>query len=325
MQAARAYLLMRSRTIGRQVGELGGLRLALLTPMLVLAVGNALFHAGRHPYGQWAVPGVVGLLVLYMHRQRGDLRFLTTVAPGFRPWLALEYGLLALPAALVLLGLGAVGAAWLTLGLTPLAAWAPPARDRSRTRQRRSLFRSEAFEWVSGLRATQGVVLWPVLLGLAAWQQPQPLGPVLALVGWLLLLLPLYGTPEPASMLALAAPNPAAFLRRRLALGLGYAGLTAAPFLWLLGSGPAGPGAVLAVGAVYLGLLSLVILTKYAFYPNALQIRFSQAVVVAVVVALPGNPIYPPLLLVIAGGLIWQSQHRLKSLIPPSEPGTNKS
>ena len=144
---------------------------------------------------------------------------------------------------------------------------------------------------------------------------------MLALVGWLLVLIPSYGTPEPVTMLVLAARTPRQFLGRRLGLGLGYAALTAAPLLWILGVGPAGPGAAVGVAVVWLGLLGLLIFTKYAFYPNATHIRTTQALVVGVALLLPMHPAYPVLLLVAVGGLIWQSQRRLRRVLGGEEIG----
>ena len=291
------------------------MRLALLGPVLVLVLGRALLLAGPHPVGRWAVPPLVALTLASAHRQRADLRFLATSAPGFRRWLAAEYGLLALPFAAVLLAFGAWLPALLTPCLAALMAWLPPAREpRSSTRRARSPFRSEAFEWVSGMR-NGGLWAWPVLLAGAAWQQQSPLGPVVALVLWLLVVLGCYGTPEPMAMLVLAGRTPRQFLRRRLLLGLGYAALTAAPFFYLLATGPAGGGGAAAVALAWLGLVALLILTKYAFYPNATHIRTSQALLLGVALLLPGNPVYPPLLLVMAGGLIWQSQRRLRAVL----------
>jgi hypothetical protein len=103
-------------------------------------------------------------------------------------------------------------------------------------------------------------------------------------------------------MLVLAARTPRQFLRRRLGLGVGYAALTAAPFFWLLATGPAGVAGAVAVGAFWLGLVALLLLTKYAFYPNVTHIRTTQALVLAVALLLVGHPIYPVLLLVAVGG-----------------------
>ena len=310
MQALRAYLHLRFRLLARLLREIGALRLVLLGPMLGAALGRALVVGASHPQGQWAIPVAVFFLLLSAHRQRDDLRFLATAAPDFRRWLAVEYALLAVPTALVLLGFRAWLPALFTLLLAPLVALAPPARESCSTRQRpRSLFRSEAFEWVSGMRAAWAWLLWPALLAGAIWQRAAPLGPILALTVWLLVLLGCYGTPEPLTMLALAQRTAGQFLRRRLLLGLGYAGLTAAPLVWILAVGPAGLGAAVAVGVAFLSLLVLIMLTKYAFYPNALHIRTTQALVVAL--ALPGHPVYPVLLLVAAGGLVWQSRRNL--------------
>jgi len=311
MPALRAYLFLRLRLLGRVLREVGVVRLALLVPVLLAVVSRGLTLAATHPPAQWAVPVLTALLLASAHRQRADLRFLATSAPDFRQWLAVEYLLLALPVALLLLLFQDWGAAALLLTLAPCAALLSPRQESRSTRHKaRSLFRSEAFEWVSGMR-TGGLWAWPVLLAGALWFHTSPLGPITALVIWLLVLLAFYGTPEPLTMLVLAARTPRQFLRRRLLLGLGYAALTAAPFFWLLATGPAGIGGALAVGVAWLGLVGLLILTKYAFYPNATHIRTTQALVVGIALLLPGNPVYPVLLLVAVGGLIWQSQRRL--------------
>ncbi|QKG52160.1 hypothetical protein [Hymenobacter sp. BRD67] len=197
-----------------------------------------------------------------------------------------------------------------------MVAWVPPGRADDATRHRwRSPFRSEAFEWVGGMRASKGLWLWPLLLGGATWQRAAPGVPVAALLVWLLVVGAGYATPEPPTMLALALRTPRQFLRRRLALGLGYGALTAAPFLALLGAGTAGWGAALAVGLFWLLLLTLLILSKYAFYPNASHIRTTQGLVLAVSLLGAWHPAYPPLLLAIAGGLVWQSQRRLRAVL----------
>ncbi|WP_375418011.1 hypothetical protein [uncultured Hymenobacter sp.] len=308
-----AYLRLRARVVSRQLRELGWWRLVLLGALLLAFAGGALRQAAQHPRGQWAVPLVLLGLVWSAHRRRPDLVFLRAAGPDFRLGLAAEYALLALPVAGALLALGAgVGAGLLTLILPSLAALAGPARERTpRLRRPRSLFRSEAFEWVSGMRGVGGGLWWLALLAGALWQHATPLGPVLALAGWLLVVLSCYGTPEPATMLLLAARRPESFLRRRLVLALGYAALTAAPFGWLLATSPAGPGAAGGAAGLLLVLTGLLILIKYAFYPNGFLIRFSQGIVIGFVLSQPGNPVYPPLLAALLGGLLWQSRRRL--------------
>jgi hypothetical protein len=319
MLALRAYLHLRRQLVGRWLLEIGWVRLAFLGMMLSAAGGRALVVAATHPRGQWAVPVAVLLLLASAHRQRADVRFLATSAPGFRRWLAVEYLLWALPVALLLACFQDWGPAALVLILAPWSAWLPPARESRSTRHRaRSLFRSEAFEWVGGMRQG-GRWAWPALLAGAIWQHESPLGPVVALGGWLLLLVACYGTPEPLTMLVLAARSPDQFLGRRLGLGLGYAALTAAPFFWLLAAGPAGVRGAVVVATAWLGLVGLLIMTKYAFYPNATHIRTTQALVVGVALTLVGHPVYPVLLLVAVGGLTWQSRRRLRAVLDERE------
>jgi hypothetical protein len=315
------YLRLRLRLLGRLAREAGWLRLTLVLPMLLLAGLQVVNVLGQHPVGRWALPVLLAGTLLSAHRQRADLPFLATAAPQFAPWLATEYLLLSLPVALGLLALRAYGAAALVPVLAALVAWAPAARaDRPQRQRRRSWFRAEAFEWVGGMRATYGWGLWLVLVGLAGWFRAAPLAAGLALVAWLLVVLGHYGTPEPVTMLVLVLRQPGQFLRRRLALGLGYAALTALPFLVLLGSGRL----ALGVGLYWLGVVALCILAKYAFYPNATHIRITQGLVLAVLVLCLGHPAFPPLVLVAVAGLIWQSQRRLQSFLPaPEHAGSN--
>lgn len=316
--ALRAYLALRLRLLGRLLREIGWLRLALVGPLLSLGLLQGLAVLRAHPAGCWLVPPLVGWSVLAAHRQRADAQFLAGLVPDCRPWLAAEYALLGLPLALGLLALRAPGAAGLTLGLAALAAWVPPARAGVATRHRwRSPFRSEAFEWVGGMRASKGLLIWPVLVGLAFWQRALPMVPVATLLVWLLVVVAGYGEPEPVTMLAVAvaARTPRQFLRRRLALGLGYAAATALPFWVMLGLGQAGPAGAVAVALFWLGLLGLVILCKYAFYPNATHMRSAQSLLLAVGLLGAWHPAYPPLMLVFAGGLIWQSQRRLRAVL----------
>jgi hypothetical protein len=311
-----AYLRLRGRLLGRLLREIGALRLLVLLPFVFMSVGQALAVAVKHPLGQWAVPVLVAWSLLGAHRQRSDFRFLATTAPGFQAWLAWEYALLALPIVAVLVAGRAFGPAAALLALAPLVAWVPPAGEDLASRHRwRSPFRSEVFELVSGMRATKGLVTWPVLLALAVWQRASPLAPAAALLVWLLVILACYGTAEPTTMLALMARSPKQFLRRRLFLGLGYAAATAAPFWGLLASGPAGWGGALAVAVAWLALVALFICAKYAFYPVEMHIRLTQGLLLSIALLLLGHPLYPVLLLVAAGGLPWQSGRRLRQVI----------
>lgn len=250
-----------------------------------------------------------------VHRQRTDLRFLATNAPAYRHWLAVEYGLWALPAAIILVFQGNWVVAGSTLVLAPWAAAVPVSRVVRSTRHRvRSPFRSEAFEWVSGLRA--GGWAWPVLFGAALWYRANPWAPSLALSGWLLVVLSQYGVPEPVTMLVFAGRSPGAFLRRRLALGFAYTALTVSPFIGLLAVGPAGLVGAFAAVLASLGVAGLIILTKYAFYPVALHMRIMQGLVICLAGSALTNPAQWLLLVAVVGRLIWQSRRRLAAHWP---------
>ncbi|QNH60610.1 hypothetical protein [Hymenobacter sediminicola] len=308
-----AYLLLRLRVLGRLLAELGWWRMVLLGPMLLLALARTFVVLAPHPAGQWVVPPLVVLLLLSQHRRRSDLPFLHLAAPSFRWWLAAEYALWSLPAAGALLGFGRVGASLLTVGLAPFCAWVPAAQIHTSSRHRRSLLRSEALELISGFRQTGAWLWWLALLGTALWWQQYSVAPAVAFGIWTVLFASLYGTPEPWELLLPALRQPSAWLRRRVGLALLYFSLTAAPFAWLLSSGPAGPDGAVLLMLWGTALLTMVVLARYAFYPSALLVRLTQGAVLALSVLAAGHPVYPALLAVAFFGLIWKSRQRLST------------
>ncbi|UOG76931.1 hypothetical protein MTX78_10090 [Hymenobacter tibetensis] len=305
------YLLLRWRVLVRQLVELGWWRIVLLGAMALVAVGRGLvLLSSSATAAQWVVPLLVLLMLVSQHRRRTDLGFLHVTAPSFRPWLATEYALWSLPSALVLFGFGRVGAGFLTIAVAPLAAWVPPARTQTTTQQRRSMFRSEAFEWGSGFRQPGAWLGWLTLVVVAGWWRQYGLAPALALGVWVLYLSSFYATPEPWTMLLPALRQPGTWLRRRVALGVLYYSATAAPFVLLMGLSQAGWGGAAVLwlwGAVVLGMM---VLARYAFYPHALLVRLTQSGVL-VANLLFGHPIYPALLFVVFFGLIWKSRKQL--------------
>lgn len=306
------YLLLRLRTQLRQWAELGWWRALLLLFIGVGAAGQLLRLLSLHPAAQWALPPLLLLSVVGAHRQRTDLAFLQLTAPPYRRWLMGEYAGYGLLGAALLLPFGYWLSALLTVLLPPLAAGLPPAAERA-ARTHRSLVRAEAFEWVSGLRRRLGWLLWLGLLAGAAWQRQQSAGPALGLVGWLLVVVSFYDTPEPEPMLLTAARGPAQWLWARLGWAWLYFGLTAAPFLVLLALGPAGGGGAALLAGWSLTVLTMMVLAKYTFYPNATIIRYAQGGVLALSFLILAHAVYASLLTAALVGLIWRSRHRLRT------------
>lgn len=306
------YLRLRARLLGRQLGELGWWRLLVLGALLLLVVARALFKAAAHPRLAWAVPLLVVLLILSLHRRRTDLAFLRLAAPEFRGWLAVEYALGSLPLALVLLGWSRIGPALLTVAGAAVVALVPAAAAPASRVRRPAWFRSVAFEWVSvGRRPAVGLV-WLGLLGAAAATRAGGTGPALAVLVWLLLLLETYGPTEPWSWLLPALRTPGAWLRQRMGWALLYFGLTVAPLAAVLAQGPAGAGGMALVLGWCAVVLTMVVLAKYAFYPNATLGRLTQAGAVVVGLSVLGsNPAYLALLLACFLGLLLKSRSRL--------------
>ncbi|GAB2782616.1 hypothetical protein HNQ93_002194 [Hymenobacter luteus] len=308
----RNYLLLRARLLVRLLRELGWWRLLLLGGLLGLATARALVVAAGSAKAAWLVPVVVAGLLWSLHRQRPDFLFLQLTAPGFRPWLAAEYALLSLPAAGVLVGCGRPGAALLTLVLAAGVALAPPATARAGRRHRQSMFRSVAFEWVGASRRRGAGLLWLGLLGAAAATRHTATGPALAVVGWLLVLLEVYGPVEPWAWLLPALTSPGRWLRGRVGWGLLYFGLTVAPLAAVLAQGPAGAGGTAALLLWCAVVLTMVVLAKYAFYPHATLARLTQAGAVVVGFSILGsNPAFGALLAACFLGLGLKSHRRL--------------
>ncbi|GAB3825166.1 hypothetical protein [Hymenobacter jeollabukensis] len=306
------YLLLRLRTQTRQWAELGWWRAALLLVLLAAAGRQLWLVLATQPAAQWAVPPLLALAVVGGHRQRADLTFLQLTAPQYRRWLMGEYVVLGLLGAAWLLPFGYWWSALLTVLLPPLAVLLPPAAERT-ARTRRSLVRAEAFEWVSGLRRRTGWLLWLVLLAVAVWQREQSAAPALCLVAWLLLVTSFYDVPEPVEMLLSAARSPGQWLRGRLGWAVLYFGLTAAPFLVLLGLGAASWGGAAALLLWCLTVLTLVILAKYTFYPHVTIMRYAQGAVVALGFLILVHSVYAALLAAALVGLVWRSRYRLRT------------
>ncbi|MCC3156917.1 hypothetical protein LJ737_06695 [Hymenobacter sp. 15J16-1T3B] len=308
----KEYLLLRLRTQTRQWAELGWWRAALLLVLLAAAGRQLWLVLATQPTAQWAVPLLTTFAIVGAHRQRPDLTFLQLTTPQYRRWLVGEYLALGLLAAAGLLALGYWLSAVPTALLPPLAAWLPAAAERT-ARRRRSLVRAEAFEWVSGLRRRAGWLLWLGLLGVAAWQRGHSVAPAACLVVWLLVVVSFYDAPEPVEMLLTAARSPGQWLRARWGWAAAYFGLTAAPFLALLGWGPAGWGGAAALLLWSLTLLTLVILAKYTFYPHTTIMRYAQGGVVALGFLILVHSVYAALLAAALVGLVWRSRYRLRT------------
>ncbi|MBD2716963.1 hypothetical protein KBK19_18100 [Microvirga sp. STR05] len=122
-----------------------------------------------------------------------------------------------------------------------------------------------------------------------------------------------YGTPEPWTLLLPALRQPGTWLQRRVGLALLYFGLTALPFAWVMGSGPAGRGGAALLMLWGTALLIMIVLARYAFYPSAVLVRLTQGAVLALSVLAAGHPVYPALLAVAFFGLIWKSRQRLST------------
>ncbi|TGE24644.1 hypothetical protein E5K00_05365 [Hymenobacter aquaticus] len=307
----KAYLRLRLRILGRQLAELGWLRLLLLGGVLVLTLGKVLELLLARPALQWAAPPLALLATWPGHRRRTDTGFLQIASPAYRQWLLAEYVLWLWPVWGLLLGLGYWAAALATVVAVLPVPFLPVARSTGRRWPRRSLLRSEVFEWVSGFRQLGGWACWLAGLAVAGWQHASTVVPAVVLGGWSLLVTFCYTTPEPTDMVTIYGRGATAFWWRKLALAAVFYLLTAAPFFVLLGLSPAAwPGAT-ALLAWGLLTVSMSVMAKYSFYPQPTLVRLTQGGIVAVALLPLLNAQYAPILVAVFGGLIWKSRQRL--------------
>ncbi|UOQ77009.1 hypothetical protein MUN84_21480 [Hymenobacter sp. 5516J-16] len=213
---------------------------------------------------------------------------------------------------LFLLAWGHCGPAVLTVALAAAVALVPAATARASRTRWPSLFRSSSFEWVSGSRRPGLGLAWLGLLAGAAATRHTATGPALAVVGWLLLLLNIYGPAEPQAWLLPVLRTPSQWIRNRVGWGLLYFGLTVAPLVGIMAQSPAGVGGSAGL-LLWCGLVvTMIILAKYAFYPHATLARLTQAGAVVVGFSILGsNPAYLALLAACFVGLLLKSHRRL--------------
>lgn len=301
------YLMLRLKLLRRELVELGWLRLLLLGPMLLAVLLEGLRLTSKMPPTQWLLPFIGVGACWATHRQRPDLMFLHGAAPQSRRWLLAEYALLQLPIVGVLLTRGAWLPAALALALLPLITHTPGRQPALPARKKTSVWRSEAFEWVSGYRKTGAWLIWLLGLGVAAWQR-QSTGAALVPIGWTLVVSSFYFTPESRLMLLQYPGRLGGFLRRKLGLALRFYLLTSLPFAILLGTGAVTWGGALALLLWGTLVLVMVIMAKYAFYPHAEPM---QAGVIGLALLVAVNSVYVALLAAAGGGLIWKSRRHL--------------
>lgn len=302
------YLALRLKLLGRELVELGWLRFLLVGPIVLAALVQGLRLAGKISAGQWLLPFAGASMCWLIHRQRPDIAFLQGAAPNFRRWLLAEYALLQLPIVGVLLVREAWLAAGLALALVPLIMHLPSRPLALSTRTRTSLWRSEAFEWVSGYRKTGAWLLWLLGIGVAGWQQHST-GAALVPMLWTLVVCTFYFTPEDPVSLLQYPGRVGGFLRRKIGLALGFYLLTCLPFVLLLGTGVVTWGGVLGLLLWGMLVLTMVVVAKYAFYPHAEPM---QAGVIGLALLVVVNSVYVALLAAAFGGLIWKSRHHLR-------------
>jgi hypothetical protein len=193
------------------------------------------------------------------------------------------------------------------LVLLPLIPYVAKPRAERGGEQRKSLLRSELFEWVSGYRRTGAWLVWAVGLGVAILQRQNTIAALVPVL-WALLLTSFYTLPEDAVMLLQYPLRLNTYLRRKVGLALAGYLLTTLPFLVLLGTGAVGWGGALAVLLWGGMVLTMVVLAKYAFYPHPSLV---QGGVVSLALLMVVNSVYVALLVAAFAGLIWKSRRHL--------------
>ncbi len=270
--------------------------------LLALAVAGAIWllrQAALHdPSNAVYIAGGALLFVWGLHQRRPDHHFLHRHLPQARAAMALEYGVLILPALLGLL----LGGAWASVAAVLVVLvfpWSPVARASGvRAGWLRKRIPARLFEWKSMLQSTHP---WSVLLWLAAlafcWL---PVLPMFLLGALALLAAGAQEQCEPRAMLLATAPDARSLLRSKVC---------GAMRLMVLMELPALIGATvfrldwwwihLLFGAGMLVLVAYAVLLKYANYrPNErLDANGANVGVAAVFAILPGLSLVPLIML----------------------------
>jgi hypothetical protein len=266
-------LAVRARAVGRFAGAV--VRREPGSAALV-AAGTVLtaFYVARlaaRPHGAATVLGVALLLVVLGHGARRDARFLLLCGLSPRREFALEYALLVIPAAGLLLASAAPALALaLPVAAASVAALPPgwlsdATMRRAAVHGRLRLAPRRDFEWVSGSRRALPALILCYLLALLFSAIPMMVVVTLVLLTWTVCAF--YGDAEGRSMLRVFAARPGPFLRIKVGRALAQWALWTTPVsillltrhsdLWplllaaLLGNALVLVGAVLAKYAAY--------------------------------------------------------------------------
>jgi hypothetical protein len=266
-------LRARARGVGRFAAEVA-LREPVSSALVAAgAVALTIFLARfvERPAGASTVMVATLLLVMLAHGARRDARFLLLSGHAPRRAFALEYALLSLPVAALLLTSALPALAPAMLLAAPLVAMLPPAwlaeaaKRRASGNARVRLAPIRDFEWLSGSRRALPAVLLCYLLALLLSAVPMLLVSSLTLVTWIAC--GNYGDAEGRPMLLAFGVRPAAFLRVKVGRALVQWVLWAAPVGALLLMRHPALWPVLAVALLAnASVLSGTVLSKYTAY-----------------------------------------------------------
>lgn len=295
----REILILRVRATGRIA-----LHLLRSDPLLAAGVLAGLIFGAWYLWGvaqtgvgarKMAAAGVA--LVALLHLSRRDARFLTLAGQAPRHLFAVEYLILLIPVA----GLLVLGAepwlAPLALSAGPLITLAPAGRLSSawvRGAGRRPLptpVPATDFEWVSGIR--RSILPFAVLYLLAIPSSAIPAGPIVLLLIVTWLACGYYTEGEGWQLIQVFGLGPGAFLRAKVGRAIGMWALVVAPLAILfLARHPALWPALAVALTGSAAVLAGSVLAKYSIYQEG---RSLGAFGSLVPIVLTGALLIPPI------------------------------
>lgn len=240
MLLLRTILFLRFKQALRIVQEMEAGRVLFLLPV-VIAIGYWPVKFSAVPEAQLMVAGGWLLVLVGIHRKRGDVQFLQLASQRARQVMTLEYAAMSLPLLVLLIAFsGWMAAGAVAVGI-PVVTLIPPSKKRHTLRKTIALpFAPYDFEWRSGFRQ-QWLAIVAIEAGALALSH-YPFLPLLALLGMAMLAASFYQQCESSAMVAGTGLTAKTFLKFKIQRGLLWfvpltiplviACIWSAPYLW---------------------------------------------------------------------------------------------
>ncbi|MTB53563.1 hypothetical protein [Lewinella sp. W8] len=304
----RHYFELQFRRISRQLRDWGVPPVAalLLAPVAFFLLASMLMERTEFaPYLLLAF-GTIPLAQLG-GQARNDFLFLQFHQSTYRKIRLAENGLLVAPFLLFFLVRGLWGMAFLQLLLGLVMVFLPALSSVNRVLP--TPFSREPFEFAVGIRKTWFGYLGCCFLAVMGHQSDNYSLMVFAMVLPAFVAMGYYGKPEPAFFLWIHTLSPQDFLNRKLRMAARHAFILLLPLLlYVLYAFPEEWWLTLSLTLLGLAYILLMVVAKYAAYPEEIDLRRAFLMAVAMII--------PPLMIVAFVLFYRQARAKLMLFLP---------